>query len=575
MSRRLFPLILLIALLQGAGPGHAQPNVEDGIIMQADTVRYDDVNGIVTASGDVEFAHQGRILQADTVTYDEPNDLMTASGNVVLVEPSGEVVFSEYAELTGDLRVGAIRGILILLDERTQLAANGARRVDGRITELSRAIYTSCEVCADSTKHAPFWQVKARRVIHDELLRDLIYYDATLEVFGVPVAYTPYMRHADPTVKRRSGFLTPVYGSSSTLGYTMQVPYYFNLAPNRDATFAPIVTQKEGVVLVGEYRERTETGNYIFEGSATYTDARNNDGTRSGGDEERWFIKGEGLWNYDPTWQYGFDLYRSSDDTYLSRYSFDDADTLTSEIYVEGFHDRTYASAFAYTFQGLREDDDPGEIPVAAPVLNHNLVTDPDENGAFFTLDSNILALARNDGTDSRRLSVESAWERPLVTGNGQIFTFRASLRGDAYQVDQVQVGNEQPPESGFVSRIIPQTSLEWRWPLVRQSGDTQQLIEPIIMTVWSPNGRNPVRIPNEDSEEFAFDDINLFSEDRFPGLDRVEGGLRVNYGIRMGIYGAGGGRSEFLIGQTWRERDDDTFGPQSREISPTMLVVS
>ena len=564
MRRHLSILVLLVGLGLAALPAIAQVDLEDGVIMQADTLRYDDVNGIITANGNVEFAHQGRILQADTVTYNQPADLITASGNVVLVEATGEVMFIEYAELTGDMRNGAIRGILILLDEHTQLAANGGRRVDGRITELSKAIYTPCEVCEDSTNHAPFWQVKARRVVHDQLLRDLIYYDATLEVFGVPIAYTPYLRHPDPTVERRTGFLTPVYGSSSTLGYNVQVPYYFDLAPNRDFTFAPIVTEEEGVVLVGEYRELTETGDYILEGSVTYTDARNNDGTLKGGEEERWFIKGEGLWHYDPTWQYGFDLYRASDDTYLSRYSFDDADTLTSDIYVEGFRDRTYASAFAYTFQGLRQDDDPGEIPVVAPLLNHNLVTDPDEDGAFFTLDTNVLALTRNDGTDSRRLSVKGAWERPMLTGNGQIFTFRASLRGDAYQVNQVQVGNGQPPESGFVGRVIPLTSLEWRWPLVRQSGDTQQLIEPIIMTVWSPNGQNPARIPNEDSQEFAFDTTNLFSENRFPGLDRVEGGLRINYGVRMGVYGFGGGRSEFMIGQSWRERDDDTFGPQS-----------
>jgi LPS-assembly protein len=554
----------LVALLFLAVPAVAQLNPQDAVVMQADTVRYDDVNGIVTASGNVEFAHEGRILQADTVTYDEPNDLITASGNVVLVEETGEVMFSEYAELTGDMRQGLIRGILILLDERTQLAANGGRRIDGRITELSKAVYTPCKICEDSTNHSPFWQVKARRVVHDQLLQDLIYHDATLEVFGVPMLYTPYMRHPDPTVERRSGFLTPSYGSTTTLGYTVQVPYYFDLAPNRDATFTPLITQEEGVVLMGEYRALTETGSYILDGTATYTDARNNDGTLAGGSEERWSIKGEGLWNYDPTWQYGFDLYRASDDTYLADYSFDYIDTLTSDVFVEGFRDRTYASAFAYTFQGLRQSDDPGEIPVAAPLLNHNLVTDPDEDGAFFSLNSSVMVLTRNDGTDSRRLSVEGAWERPLITGNGQIFTFRTSLRGDAYQVNDVQVGNGQPPESGFVGRVIPQTSLEWSWPLARQSGTTQQIIEPIVMAVWSPNGGNPARIPNEDSQEFAFDDINLFSEDRFPGLDRVEGGLRINYGLRMGVYGFGGGRTELLVGQTWRARDDSTFGPQS-----------
>ena len=558
-----------LSLLAGAAlvlwwhwPAHA---VDDHvIIMQADEVRYDDINGIATATGSVEFVHQGRILQADTVTYNESADLVIASGNVVLVEQTGEVLFSDYAELTGDMREGLIGQIQILLGENARLMANGGRRTDGRITEMSRAVYSPCELCEDSLNHAPFWQVKARRVVHDQLLQDLIYYDATLELFGIPIAYTPYLRHPDPSVERRSGFLTPQYGSSSVLGYNVQIPYYFNLAPNRDATFAPIVTEEEGIILMGEYRERTETGNFFFDGSVTYTDARSNTGEKAGGMEERWYLKGEGLWQHDPTWQYGFDLYRSSDDTYLSSYNFDGADTLTSDLYVEGFRGRSYASAFGYVFQGLRPDDDPGEIPVVAPLLNHNLVTNPDSDGAYFTLDTNVLALTRNDGTDSRRFSTELGWERPFLTDGGHLFTYRASLRADAYQVNHVVVGNGRPEESGFVGRIVPTTSLEWHYPLVRESGTVQQLVEPIVMAVLSPNGGNPERIPNEDSQDFEFDEINLFNTNRFPGLDRVEGGLRLNYGLRMGVFGESGGRSEFLIGQSWREKNDDTFGPQS-----------
>jgi len=557
-------VILLLSLAVAGAPARAQDDTENIIVMQADEVRYDDVNRITTASGAVEFSNQGRILQADTVTYNAPADLVIATGNVVLVEPTGEVLFSEYAEMTGDLRQGVIQGIQILLAENARLAANGARRIDGRITEMNKAVYSPCELCEDSLNHSPFWQVKARRVIHDELLQDLIYYDATLELFGVPLLYTPYLRHPDPSVERRTGFLTPQYGSSNTLGYNVLIPYYFDLAPDRDVTFAPLVTEEEGVVLLGEYRERTETGIYILDGSITYTDARDNTGQKSGGDEERWHLKGEGIWQYDETWQYGFDLYRSSDDNYLSRYSFDGADTLTSDLFVEGFRGRSYASAFGYVFQGLRPEDVPGEIPIIAPLLDYNLVTEPDEDGGFFTINANALALTRTGGTDSNRLSVETGWERRFLTDGGHLFTYRASLRGDAYQVDDVQLGNGQPNTSGFVGRVVPQTSLEWRYPLQRQSGSTQQLIEPIIMTVLSPNGGNPAEIPNEDSQDFEFDEVNLFSENRFPGLDRVEGGLRVNYGLRMGVYGYGGGRSEFLIGQVWRARDDDTFGPQS-----------
>lgn len=563
----LFSPGLLALVLALAAPASAvaqeAPDQSDGVVLQADSLRHDQDNGVVTARGNVEMAKGGRILKADALSYNERADLVSASGNVVLLEPSGEVLFADYAELTGDLRDGAIEGIRVLLAQNARFAANGARRIDGRITDMAKAVYSSCDLCEDDPQAAPLWQIKATRVVHDEALQDIIYYDAIFEVYGYPVAYVPYLRTPDPTVERRSGFLTPTYGSSSDLGLTLQVPYYWDITPSKDATFAPIITTDKGAVLVGEYRERTQTGIYSIQGSLTRSDPPGPNGEETNQDKFRGHIKADGLWHRDPTWQYGFNIYRSSDDHYLSLYDFDNADTLTSKVFVEGFRDRSYASAFGYTFQGLRRDDDPGQIPIVAPLLEYQLVTDPDDNGGFLTFDANGLALTRNDGPDSRRFTVKGAWERPWLSRSGHIVTFRASLRGDAYSVNSVPQSG-QAPFTGFVGRIIPQSSLEWRYPMVRESGTTQQLIEPIVMTVVSPNTGTDDRIPNEDSQEFEFDEINLFSANRFPGYDRVEGGLRVNYGLRMGVFGWGGGRSELLLGQSWRERDDSTFGPES-----------
>ena len=82
--------------------------------------------------------------------------------------------------------------------------------------------------------------LSAESVTHDQESRDLIYRDAYFEVGGVPVAYLPYIRHPDPTVKKRSGFLAPTFGRDSELGLTAEIPYFWNIAPNRDLTIAPI-----------------------------------------------------------------------------------------------------------------------------------------------------------------------------------------------------------------------------------------------------------------------------------------------------------------------------------------------
>ena len=104
-------------------------------LISADEITYDENLAVVTAKGNVEISQDDRLLVADTVTYNQRTDVVTASGNISLVEPGGDVVFADYAELTGDLREGFIRDIRILLTDRSRMAAVSALRSGGRRTD--------------------------------------------------------------------------------------------------------------------------------------------------------------------------------------------------------------------------------------------------------------------------------------------------------------------------------------------------------------------------------------------------------------------------------------------------------
>ena len=94
--------------------------------------------------------------------------------------------------------------------------------------------------------------------------------------------------------------------------------------------------------------------------------------------------------------------------------------------------------------------------------------------------------------------------------------------------------------KSDTTARFLPQLAVEWRYPLISRLGSIRQLIEPIVQGVISPDGGNSYNIPNEDSRDLEFDHTNLFSTNRFTGLDRVETGRRINYGVRLGFLWAG-----------------------------------
>lgn len=551
------------SLASGARAASSEPGSQTPFLLKADDVTFDDNLGLVVARGNVEIAQGDRVLMADTVTYNQKTDVMTAAGHVSLLEATGEVTFAEYAEFSDDLKNGVVDSIRMILADNSRLAANGGRRIGGVTTEMSKAVYSPCDLCKDNPSRAPLWQIKAVRVTHDSVAKDVAYHDASMEIFGVPVGYLPYFSHADPTVRRRSGFLAPSYGSSTDLGSFVRAPYYWAIAQNQDATISPMYTTDQGLVMAGEYRQRLVKGEFQFSGSYTHpTDP-------PPGAENRGHIRGRGRFDLDDTWRSGFTLLRSTDDTYLRRYKFPAGENLfgsadkalTSTAFVEGFRRRNYARATAYSYQGLRATDDPGKTPLILPLAEYNFRGEPDRHGGRFNIDTSVLSLTRDESTDSRRVSVKSSWNLPHIGTAGDIYNLNASLQTDLYNVDGVPTpGNPNLMQEGFTGRVFPQLQFNWRYPFVRHEGTTTQFFEPIAGFVVAPRGGNPDKIPNEDSIDVEFDDLNLFRDTRFTGVDRVEGGQRVVYGMRGGLYGAGGGSSSAFLGQSFRFNRDSPY---------------
>jgi LPS-assembly protein len=543
-----------LALTSGASVTMAQQfGSEEPVLLTADDLSFDEDLGTATARGNVEIVQGERILNADSVTYNQRDDIVTASGNVVLLEPTGEVLFAEFAELTADMREGFLRGFRMLLNDDSRLAAVSAQRRGGVETELSRAVYSPCRNCLGFDEE-PLWQIKARRVLLDAKAQEVIYRDATLEVLGMPIAYTPFLSHPDPAVERKSGILMPTFGASSLLGSSIQVPYFWAIADDRDLTFDPIISSDQFPVVTGEYRQRFADGENRTRLSFTRDDAQ------TGEDRLRGHIDSETRFSIDELWRWGADVKLASDDTYLGRYGFKNSDTLTNRLYIEGFGSRSHAVAEGLYFQGLSDSDIQEETPVVLPNLEYTYVSLPGEYGGMTTLDTNFRALTREEGASSQRISLTPGWQISHTDDIGSITSFRASVQGNLYNVSDVDTPSGQ--EDAVVGRIFPQAVVHWRYPWIRKSGSNSQLIEPLLALVLAPNGGNPDEIPDEDSQSIAFDETNLFGANRFSGTDRVEGGQRVVYGFRTGVFGEQGGSSTLTVGQSIRFKESNPFPP-------------
>jgi LPS-assembly protein len=535
------------------------------VVINANELVFDRERGTVTARGNVMIFQGDRVLLADEVIYDRNADRVIATGNVAIVEPGGNTLFASRAELTRDMKEGLLEQFRLLFAEDSRLAANGAVRSEGNRTEMSRVVFSPCRLCAEDPTRPPFWQLKARSVVHDQTTSDITYRDAVLEMFGVPVFYTPWFRHPDPTVRRRSGFLTPIFGSESGLGQTLRTPYFWAIDRDRDATITPMITTGTGgaySALLGEYRHRFPNGAFTADGSITYVRRTDDLGQQIDGHEFRGHLFGRFRYDIDANWRVGFDAGIVSDRTYLRRYDIFTGDTLVSTAWAEGFFHRDYASVRLYHFQTLRLEEQQDRLPYVLPLAEYFAVGPPGPYGRWHAYGA-LLGVAREDGPESRRASLTAGWRVPYTDRMGWVLTATASLNADLYWVvnNQLQGVGEF---SGTQGRIYPQLLVDWRYPFVRELGNVRHVIEPRAAMVVTPPNLNTWKIPNEDSIDFEFDDTNLFAENRYPGRDRIDDGMRFVYGFSSNFYGNRGGKAEFFLGQSYRVFGEDNFLPNS-----------
>jgi LPS-assembly protein len=563
-------ILALLATCWAAAATAASPpalGIKGDVLMQADEVDYDVDSHVVTARGHVEIDSDGRMLLADEVTYDQPNDTMTASGHVSLTDEKGNVAFADHIVLKDKMRDGALKSFAALIGKNGRMVAASATRSQGRFTEAFDASYTPCKVCNQPGQRTPVWQVHASHVIYDQVEHHIVFRNATLEFFGVPLAYTPYLSEPDPTVRYASGILTPDIGNSTSIGYFARVPIYVALSPQNDATITPIVTTKGGAVLMGEYRQRFQDGGMWLQGSIA-------DNPNGGIDENvnQFYASlfGAGRIPVATDWRVGYDAQLTSNDTYLKRYDFSQADRLVNDLFVEATEGRSRFAITGYFFQGLRAGDNSDVIPLALPLIEFTYIPTAKWLGGDFRFDLNSVALTRNFGVDGQRATAEMRMSWPTVLPGGQLLTLQLYARGDVYRIQNDApgqldyLGNPIPLKTQMITRGIPYAALDWRWPFVSSMAPGRAFIfEPIAQMILQPYGGNPAGIPNEDSAAFELDENNVLSFNHLPGYDLVESGPRINVGLHARA-AFPSGSIDAVFGQIYRWKEDPIFAADS-----------
>lgn len=522
----------------------ASSNGEMPFDLIADNISYDVSGSKVTASSNTASQVQVKSAKgnvwADQIDYDLNAGQVVAIGNVKFVGIDSTTLLVDRLELSGDMQRGALDQLRLRLPLLGEIAQAGAAQVSGSTYTMTDVTYSPCQECIGDRKA---WSMTADKMVYNNEASNMTYKNAVLDVYGVPVMYLPWFRHPVGPKKPENGLLPPQIGRSQTLGENITLSgYVFNPAENADYTIRNRLMSDRGSQFMLERRQNTLT---------TESDVKASYLNDTGTGDTRSHLAIEAQKDLDSTRRIGLNGEIASDDTYLSQY-FDRLDPyLASTLYGEDGGEQHYAALSMTRFQDLDPDRSPADTAQVYPHLELERWFVPSFGGQF-ELSGDAVNIYRGNGIKSRRFIGKGEYSKPFMMMDGSKLTLGASQRLDFYVIDN-------GPNNGTATRVLPEATAMWEKPYISPEGN--HTIAPQVLLAMGPRGGNSRdKVPNEDSVSYELDNSNLFEPSRFAGLDRIETGPRVIYGIDNRWGDVDNTDFRLFVGQSMRKFDDSSL---------------
>lgn len=573
-ARRGVSAFLLLSLLSPTFSKAVES--DDPIEIEADEFYYDKSNELVYGEGNVVITQQGQVIVADKIKYERTSEEIYAIGNVGMRRLDGSVYFGDQVKLNRLNDTGAVLNFKARIGAQGAMAANFAEMYDRQHLSADEVVYSPCEICeSNAVPNTPLWQFRAKHVDLDREEDKMRYDHATLEAFGFPIFYTPYLVTPAPGAQRKSGFLTPRLYWSGIFGNGVRIPFYINIARNMDATVAARFNSNLGNVYDAEFRHKLRNGDYKLITSITHTDKYDKTGRLVPGKKEiraHYDLKGRYYFdNQSFPIQLTVDSKRLMDPnkTYLKKYGFGNEDVLKTDVAFTNITNKRYAAVRALFFQDLRPDSRTKTTASALPqgtFISHHTFSN-------MKIDGQILAdytnLNRPQGMSYNRFVLKPSLSKSVVTPNGFVLSGDASVRSDFYNVDYnpVKVASNYTPNAqrqGSEARAHPEFVATANYPLYNTWNGNFIIIDPVVQGVFSPKESNLKLVDNEDSQAPEIGASNLFTPNRYKGYDLLESGNRLNYGMRANVKSKYFKNLSAILGQSYRFSKDSNFDKAS-----------
>ena len=458
-------------------------------------------------SGDVQVKRADQTITADNVTYNNKQETASASGDVFYQE-KGFALHSSQAQLQLSKNSGQFQDNQFIIENtHARGTTQTTHMINRNITQSTQVTYTTC------APNMSDWELQARTLeLNKETGRGTAR-DVWVEVFDIPLLYTPYISFPIDD-RRQSGILTPTFGNSDTTGTDLSIPYYWNIAPNYDATITPRIMSSRGLMLGGEFRYLTNSSEGQIAAEILH-DTETND--------ERGQFSLQNKTIFSSRLSSDIDLNYISDDNYLE--DFGNSLSASSDRYLRSQASLNYRADHWSLLTKLDNYDSIDEsIPSTSrphrrlPQVLFNLRETEAFGIAKIDMRNEFVYFEHSDDVDAKRIDLHPGISTSFRTPSSFV-TPRLSVRHTEYRLND-QAANINSHQS----RTLPIFSVDSGLFFERDlnfAGGMIQTLEPRAYYLYVPH-KNQDDIPLFDTSEYDFSFNQLFRENRFSGADRV-----------------------------------------------------
>ena len=577
-----FFFVVFFSFLTGLFPAYGEVSVYE---IQAKKITYEDDKNLIIATGDARAKDQsGKKIYSDKITYNkkkftiltskksifldgkgnklEANEFfydlkltkIIANGDVNYFNSTGDHFKFSFFEYYENLQKGFGENFAGKMVDKSLLEGASAK-IDGKKGTLiisqdksgsKRNTYTPCviEKGLEVTikEKCPDWSVTSSKTTHNKKKKMLYHKNVLVNVMNVPVFYTPYFSHPDPSVKRKSGFLPPSIKTFTNLGKSLKVPYFLEISDSKDITFTPIYYTEENPIFLGEYRQKNSNSEMYIDTSYSKgyrkLNKKSDDGSlieRTPGSRNHFFFNFLG--SYDDlifsSNELEINLQKISQKNYLKVNQINteninkDISGLQNDIILRSYQGSKQLSLEAYIYENLNEETRNKKHQYTLPSIRFNNFFKKFNQSISFSNNFSAKNLGENINQAHQINHADTTSDLKkinLIEGMGSVF--KTSIKNINVYNQNVENAKEDLNNDIYLT-----VGLENSYPLIKFNRQTEQSISPIIFSKYTTGSMADA---SKSEKKLHYQD--LFSMNRTNSETNIETGASIGYGVEYNI---------------------------------------